>query len=124
MRDLVQRAVAQGSAVGNVHVDLLISLPKHRDADQVLEEHHLYGDDRICSGSAIRVAVIEVKPLTQLVVIHDFLDLLQQMIPGYQRICVDYTWNTPFFSRFVAFCSLYYLLWENLFIGSDLYKER
>ena len=89
VRDLVQQTIAQEPPVSQIHLDLPVSLAQGRDAEQVLDEYHLDKHHRVRTGSAVVVAVQRVEPLIQPVVIHDLLNLAEQMILGHQRIQID-----------------------------------
>ena len=89
VRDLVQQTIAQEPPVSQIHLDLPVSLAQRRDAEQMLNQHHLDKYHRVSTGSAIVVAVQRVKPFIQPVVIHDLFNLTKQMILGHQRIQID-----------------------------------
>ena len=63
MRDIIQQPVPQKPPICNIHLDFPVGLPQGRDSKQVLNQHHFYEHDRICSGTAIVVAVVRIQVL-------------------------------------------------------------
>ena len=92
---LIQQSIAQKPAVGQGVLYPLVGLPQRRDTIQVLDKDHLDEHHRVCARHAVVMAIVRLQPLIQPVVVHDFLNLPQQMVLRYQGIQVRYDWFSP-----------------------------
>ena len=61
----------------------------------MLNEYHFYEHNRICSGTAVVMAVIRAYPFIQLLIIHDLFYFPQQMVLWYQRFQIYDDWLPP-----------------------------
>ena len=84
--DLLQKPISQKPPVCQIHLHFPVGLPQRGDSKQMLQQYHFDQHDRVRPGTAIGMAIVPLQPLIQPVVIHDLLDLTQQMILRHQHI--------------------------------------
>ena len=120
MGNCIQQTVAQKPAVYQIYLNFPICLAQGGYPEQMLNEHHFYENNRACSRSAIVMAVVWLQPLIQSVVVHDFLNLTQQMFCRNQGIYVNNNGFlphifSPLFHKNAPFCD-YYITNEGLLV--------
>ena len=85
--DIIQQSIPKKPTVGEIHLNFPMGLPQRRNAEQMLNEHHLDQHDRVGPRPAVVMAVIRCQPFIQPFVIHDPLDFPQQMV--FRRQCLQ-----------------------------------
>ena len=86
VRNRIQQPIPQKPAVGIIHLDFPVSLPQRRNAEQMLDEHHLDQNDRIGPGASVVMAVVWIKSFIQPRIIHDLFYFPQKMVFRHQGI--------------------------------------
>ena len=95
VENIIQQPIPKKSAVRVRVLNPLVGLPKRRNAEQVLKEHHFYKHNRIGPGAAVVMAIVRSQPFIQPFIIHDLFYFSQQMVFRYQCIQIYNDWLAP-----------------------------